>query len=480
MNYAALTIGPVFEVITHTLNDKEKTRRLWAGSYFFSYFMRTLLARICTLEDITLLVPYAGEGNKKCTPFETDHNLGIFHDRFIAQSVLDEETLHQLIDDKINDTYEEIAQMIGAGKTYPLSDAMSNHLVVLSESELKKLHPNVILALNKLLDSQELQRRFVLPNGRINPIHAYQDNAARDIRLAGRDSNHPVRSTEELSGVRKDGTQQPGTVPYYAVILSDGDGMGKAIESRARDNPEGMVSISQNIYRFFRLENEEEEGTLFDFTNQRYGGELIYGGGDDVLALLPVKHDDFTFLNYLSDINRFFQEYLGEELSMSFGVAIVYYKYPLRDAIQTAQKLLYRAKNHGKAMGKPGAASIQMIKHSGQTHYSDQLLNDSDTYGAFKNLAESLLFGRVALPNAIHHSLERYRGAIVDHYAKNRGDLVPLFTTIFDDVRSDAELEGINRLREWIDAIKPASNREFQQMFGALALLKFLRGGSDE
>ena len=43
MNYIAYTIGPIYETILNSLNDKNKTKRLQAGSRYFSHFMKEVL-----------------------------------------------------------------------------------------------------------------------------------------------------------------------------------------------------------------------------------------------------------------------------------------------------------------------------------------------------------------------------------------------------------------------------------------------------
>ena len=52
MNYIAYTIGPIYDTIFDTLNDDNKTKKLKAGSYFFSFFMKILLKNIKDNFDI--------------------------------------------------------------------------------------------------------------------------------------------------------------------------------------------------------------------------------------------------------------------------------------------------------------------------------------------------------------------------------------------------------------------------------------------
>lgn len=56
MNYIAYTIGPIYDTIFDTLNGDNKTKKLKAGSYYFSLFMKNLLKNI--KDDFDILVPY--------------------------------------------------------------------------------------------------------------------------------------------------------------------------------------------------------------------------------------------------------------------------------------------------------------------------------------------------------------------------------------------------------------------------------------
>ncbi len=109
--------------------------------------------------------------------------------------------------------------------------------------------------------------------------------ALKAVREAGKPSLRPLPSTSTSSvngNGRKDGAkvidkpQLPTTPPspYYAILLMDGDNMGKAL----RDGD--PKTISQALQAFNQCTAE-----VVDKNN----GFLIYAGGDDVLALLPVE-----------------------------------------------------------------------------------------------------------------------------------------------------------------------------------------------
>lgn len=70
----------------------------------------------------------------------------------------------------------------------------------------------------------------------------------------------------------------PTPVPYYAILLADGDRMGDAIERQATF--EDHKRLSQKLDEFARGARDTVE--------KDHHGELIYSGGDDVLAFVPL------------------------------------------------------------------------------------------------------------------------------------------------------------------------------------------------
>lgn len=67
-------------------------------------------------------------------------------------------------------------------------------------------------------------------------------------------------------------------VPYYAILVADGDRMGDAIERQSTF--EEHKRLSQKLDEFARNAREVVE--------EKHHGELIYSGGDDVLAFVPL------------------------------------------------------------------------------------------------------------------------------------------------------------------------------------------------
>lgn len=446
MNYIAYTIGPIYDTILDSLNDEQKTKRLQAGSAFFSNFMRELL--IAIKDDFTVLVPHIGGD-----ALSKGGNMGVFHDRFIAISQESEEKTREIFAQRLKEVQDLIAKEIGdVSLAAYFDEVMQNHLVVAANEALKAVDKNVIFALNKLLDAQELQRRFSLKTLKEekHPILCYQQKHIETSR---------VKTIEAIS-------KEIG-MPYYAVVTADGDKMGQKIKTLATDDVAGIRPLSEALYSFFTA--KEKGGDLYDLTTERHGGILIYAGGDDILALLPVKKEDNTVLDYIQTLDKRFKKHVGDDVSLSFGVNIAYYKYPLRDAVNEAFDLLDDAKSHA-----PNSVSVKLTKHSGQWFEMTQTLS-SDAYTKWYTLVEGVLNETLALPHAFHHSVERYRAAICKIYKDKLGSVAALFDMVFADERKQEEKEGIEKAGELFDAFRPKDDAAFDALFSALAIIKFLR-----
>lgn len=446
MNYIAYTIGPIYDTIFDTLNGDNKTKKLKAGSYFFSLFMKTLLSNI--KYDFDVLVPYIG-GEALTKEYKT---MGLFHDRFIAQSEKSKDEIMEIFNQKLETTFKEIAKIIkDESIAYELMRNMTNHHIIASQDELKNVDENIIFALNKILDSKELQRPFSNKKEK-NWIESYQNKEVED-------KNYSVKTIEDMS-------EELG-FKYYAVITADGDKMGAKIKEEATDNPAKIKDLSQKLFTFFTAEND-----IYTITNREFGGELIYAGGDDILAFLPVKFEDKTFLDYIKVLDERFKKYVGADVSLSFGVNIAYYKYPLRNAINSAFDLLHEAKSDANIKNR---VSLKITKHSGQ-YFGTTLAIQDARYEKYKKLIDGILKNELSLSHSLHHSLKRYEEAILATYRYENSSIKAMFATVFNDAKSDTDIKGLEIAREYLDICRPQTNDDFNALFSELSIIKFLRG----
>jgi len=150
---------------------------------------------------------------------------------------------------------------------------------------------------------------------------------------------------------------------YYALIMFDGDSMGKWLSGTNLKEGTNLYEFHKNLTE--ALGNFAEE-TKKIVTDEK--GKIVYAGGEDFLA--------FINLNYLFDVlitlREKFDELVNQKitckkenanLSFSAGIIIAYYKTPLSEVIHWARKLEKDAKDIDD--DKNGLA-IAVLKHSGE------------------------------------------------------------------------------------------------------------------
>ncbi|MBI3977280.1 MAG: type III-B CRISPR-associated protein Cas10/Cmr2 [Chloroflexi bacterium] len=114
---------------------------------------------------------------------------------------------------------------------------------------------------------------------------------------------------------------------YLAILQADGDHMGAAIDSL--NSPAEHTALSESLARF---------ADRADAVVRAHQGALVYSGGDDVLAFLPLD----TALRCADDLRRTFVAVVGpalrgREVSLSVGLAVAHYGEHLEDLLNWAR-----------------------------------------------------------------------------------------------------------------------------------------------
>jgi CRISPR-associated protein Cmr2 len=96
---------------------------------------------------------------------------------------------------------------------------------------------------------------------------------------------------------------------------------------------------------------------------KEHHGELIYSGGDDVLALLPTETALACTLELRNTYPKEWPESLRTETAptVSAGIAVVHYKEDLRLALEAARRAEKAAKNAGR-----DALGLSILRRSGE------------------------------------------------------------------------------------------------------------------
>lgn len=158
----------------------------------------------------------------------------------------------------------------------------------------------------------------------------------------------------------------PTPLPYYALLLADGDNMGKVIDNISKVQ---IASLSGDIEKHRKLSEQLSEfaKSVSAIVNKTHNGSLVYAGGDDVLAFVPLH----TVLQCARELANEFKKKLKDfafsddgkdyQPTLSVGVVIAHHMESLQDALTLVRNAEKAAK---KVPGKE-ALSIILSKRSG-------------------------------------------------------------------------------------------------------------------
>ena len=159
----------------------------------------------------------------------------------------------------------------------------------------------------------------------------YFPAALENPRIFGIDKQPQARAVlRQLQQLRKSAGQSDLPSPYYAILLMDGDQLGKHMGDEVKQQP---ISAALNAFT-------QSVGDIV----REHNGFLIYAGGDDVLALLPLECALPAAAELQSMYRRQFEHYspLGKPIDSTLSGAIeyVHIRTPLTCVLKDAHKLL--------------------------------------------------------------------------------------------------------------------------------------------
>ncbi|KGP75446.1 hypothetical protein JT05_10510 [Desulfosporosinus sp. Tol-M] len=185
---------------------------------------------------------------------------------------------------------------------------------------------------------------------------------ARDFFKENKSAPHAFAafpSTHELTGGTK----------YFAVLMMDGDDMGKWISGEKR-----ITGMNEPLDTKVNMAYQKELSARLDHFAvssvpaivKQYAGMLIYAGGDDVLAFAPVT----SALEMAKALRLAFSDQekgLSPRATASMGMVIAHKKAPLNMVLEYARSLEERAKSFQYPGGKAkDALGLAVLTHSGE------------------------------------------------------------------------------------------------------------------
>jgi CRISPR-associated protein Cmr2 len=162
------------------------------------------------------------------------------------------------------------------------------------------------------------------------------------------------QARQALRGFLRSTTSGKRPMPYYALLMADGDFMSRLIDRQ--QTPEAHRALSLGLASF--------ASNVRTIVEVRHGGSLVYAGGDDVLAFLPLH----KVLRCARALYESFKEQLKSFddlehpfISLSAGLVIVHHMDPLSDALALARNSEKRA----KSLPDKNALAVTVSKRSG-------------------------------------------------------------------------------------------------------------------
>ena len=387
--YTGITIGP----ISSTMKLTSSPSGLWGVSYLFSSLAREFCLELVSSENAipveNFVAPYflLRNGEILLSDDKTDiceimrgKGVGLFHDRIIfrSENVTDalgrvrharEAVLNRLAENLSKDLKSECAEWL------------RKYLRIYAIEMAVPEEANPLIYLGKYLSAIEMEPQFLSQEQR-NPLLSLFENAdkrngfkntvlknsflCRELDGAWmllKPDGDSIKTLEDISSQNVKSIERKYQ-KYYAVMKSDGDNMGEILRSLSSDG-----------------EIREHSRTCLSFCAQAadiilaYGGMPIYAGGDDLLALVPVvgQNDSSIFALIETLRNTFNAHFQAEQEqhdgkpTISFGVAVQYYKSPLYEALERADDMLRRAKSSDEKNDEKNACFLNLQKHSGHS-----------------------------------------------------------------------------------------------------------------
>lgn len=228
--------------------------------------------------------------------------------------------------------------------------------------------------------------------------------------------------------------------PYYAILQADGDRMGEVIDAQTKRQINDQEQKPYEPHRRISKKLGEFAGGVKEIV-EKHQGALVYAGGDDVLAFVPLHtvlqcaHElAISFKNTLKD----FANEEGHTPTLSVGVAIVHHLEPLQDALKLARAAEARAK---RVDGK-NALAITISKRSGEDYtIGGSWGNDRPNQGIAFTLEKLIEFCRSdAIPDGTAYELRDMvrRLTVSPQDISDNEQLKHLIETLPEVIRRDA------------------------------------------
>lgn len=170
---------------------------------------------------------------------------------------------------------------------------------------------------------------------RLWPEVSSHQRAKRFLSTSAIASDNPKVDEEREDGSLEERSLDKGrdVEGYLAILHMDGDKMGVALSALK------TLQDHQNFSKKLADFSHEHAPAVVEAKGGK-AGQLVYAGGDDVLALLPLKHA----LACAQALREAFTAHVGMKMTVSAGIAITPTKLPLDFGLEMAREAENMAK----------------------------------------------------------------------------------------------------------------------------------------
>ena len=394
--YIGITIGPIDRITTYV----KSAHSIWASSYIFSYLAKHIILHLketCKIEDGNFITPVITKDMFEPSPVgrfpdqyvisitENANAVNIINETYEATNNLLEIIAQDIVNTlniktDINTVQEYLKRVIKVYAVEKDFDDTSNKTKIVSEFQ------QMFAAMECFDTYQQEERRNYL-------TEYFQSKTEPKTKLLVKDTNEDTNNEKGQAKNRM----------FSSILECSAQIEPEDLEKYENGNNDNNLKTFQKYIAFVAADGDnfgktiaklEEKSKYFtDFSSDlrnavyNYGGQTIFQGGDDILFFAPIHNpkselsnvtDIFSLINH---IDKLFEEIVIKKLkekdekgdsvwdglidkpSLSYGVAIAYYKHPMNETRQRANDLLYKCKHDYNR----NTIAWEVCKHSGQT-----------------------------------------------------------------------------------------------------------------
>ncbi len=415
--YIAITLGPISRIMSYT----QSTKSFWRASYFMSYLGKQLITDFFNKKR-TFLKPQLND-----EMWTLKDGVGRFPDQYIfAAEDKDYEEVLAKREEVLQLLSQQIAKSLSHKKPTAkdevyayLKDTLKIYILEYTDSSEEQSNNNPQDAKERNVQSDNIRivekcqkALSVMECQDIYPLRCERNYLAEYFEMDMRDDDFLLndaffkegkvdssnikyqlfKSIIEITAVKaieegkisKTGIYKDKNIAdlapkykYIAFVSADGDNVGKTIGKLG-------TKMSNVLWEYSK--------SLTGLVEDR-GGMVIYSGGDDLVLFAPaanvfqlINEIDKKFQSLIKDkgIDKELKEINSPLPTLSFGVSMSYYKYPMSESLQKAENLLCEAKDTGR-----NRIAWSVRKHSGQ---STDSVFDKNQEGIFNNALDMINF----------------------------------------------------------------------------------------